>query len=35
MKKFFAENFEYDPTDSQIQLFQDVLSWSDEEVDLG
>ena len=35
MKKFFAENFEYDPTGSQIQLFQDVLSWSDEEVDLG
>ena len=35
MQKFLAENFEYEPTTEQLQLFRDVLSWSDEEVDLG
>ena len=35
MRKFFAENFEYEPTADQLKLFQDVLSWSEEEVDLG
>ena len=35
MEKFFAENFEYEPTAGQLQLFRDVLAWSEEEVDLG
>lgn len=35
MRKFLAENFEYEPTDDQLQLFQEVLAWSEEEDDLG
>ena len=31
MKKFMAENFQYEPTPAQIKLFQDVLAWSQEE----
>ena len=35
MRKFLAENFEYEPTDDQLQLFQEVLAWNEEEDDLG
>ena len=35
MTRFFAENFDYTPTGDQLQLFREVLSWSDEEVALG
>ena len=35
MIKFMAENFQYDPTQAQKQLFREVLEWSREEVDLG
>ena len=35
MEKFMAENFSYNLTEEQTQLFQDVLQWSREEVDLG
>ncbi len=35
MEKFMAENFSYSPTQAQIALFRDVLSWSREEGDLG
>jgi hypothetical protein len=30
-----AENFQYDPTPEQMQLFREVLEWSREEGDLG
>lgn len=35
MEKFMAENFAYNLSDDQKQLFQDVLQWSREEGDLG
>lgn len=35
MEKFMAENFSYQLTQEQKQLFQDVLQWSREEGDLG
>lgn len=35
MEKFMAENFSYNLTGEQKQLFQDVLQWSREEADLG
>lgn len=35
MEKFMAENFSYNLTEEQKQLFQDVLAWSREEDDLG
>ena len=35
MEKFMAENFSYDPTPEQVQLFREVLQWSREEDDLG
>ena len=35
MTKFMAENFQYDPTPEQMQLFREVLEWSREEGDLG
>ncbi len=35
MEKFMAENFSYNLTEEQKQLFQDVLQWSQEEGDLG
>lgn len=31
MVKFMAERFEYAPTPEQLQLFQEVLAWSEEE----
>lgn len=31
MKKFFMENFGYEPNQEQIDLFQDVLEWSEKE----
>ena len=31
MKKFFAENFGYEPNKEQIDLFQEVLEWSEKE----
>ena len=31
MTKFMAERFEYTPTEGQMQLFRDVLAWSEEE----
>lgn len=35
MEKFLAENFSYQPTGEQMDLFRDVLAWSQEEGDLG
>ncbi len=35
MEKFMAENFSYQPSEEQLQLFRDVLQWSREEGDLG
>ena len=35
MEKFLAENFGYEPTKEQQDLFQRVLEWSREEDDLG
>ena len=35
MQRFFAENFDYEPTGDQLQLFREVLAWSEEEVTLG
>lgn len=35
MEKFMAENFGCGPTDGQQELFRQVLSWSQEEGDLG
>lgn len=35
MEKFLAENFGYEPTKEQQDLFQSVLEWSREEDDLG
>ena len=35
MEKFMAENFSYQPSEEQLQLFRDVLQWSREEDDLG
>ena len=35
MQKFLEENFQYEPTKEQLDLFQQVLTWSQEEVDLG
>jgi exonuclease SbcD len=31
MLQFFGEYFQYTPTDSQIELFREVLAWSEEE----
>lgn len=31
MKKFMAENFQYEPTPAQTALFQEILAWSEEE----
>ena len=35
MEKFMAENFGFEPTPEQHRLFEEVLKWSREEVDLG
>lgn len=35
MEKFMAENFSYQPTEEQRDLFREVLEWSREEGDLG
>ena len=35
MEKFMAENFGYNPTEEQQNLFRQALSWSREEADLG
>lgn len=35
MEKFMAENFQYNPTPEQKQLFREVLEWSWKEGDLG
>lgn len=35
MEKFMAENFAYNPTPEQQNLFREVLEWSREEDDLG
>lgn len=31
LKKFFAENFQYEPDEGQIALYRDVLAWSQKE----
>lgn len=35
METFMAENFQYSPTPEQMELFRQVLQWSEEEDDLG
>ena len=35
MEKFMAEQFDFSPTPEQLALFREVLSWSEEEDDLG
>ena len=35
MEKFMAEQFDSSPTPEQLALFREVLSWSEEEDDLG
>lgn len=35
MKKFFAENFAYEPDESQLQLFREVMEWSEKEGELS
>lgn len=35
LRRFLAENFSTEPTSDQMELFRDVLTWSQEEVDLG
>ena len=35
MKKFFAENFSYKPDEKQLDLFREVMEWSEKEGDLS
>lgn len=35
MKKFFAENFSYEPDEKQLDLFREVMEWSEKEGDLS
>lgn len=35
MKKFCAETFSYEPTEEQLDLFREVLSWSEKEAELS
>ena len=35
MKKFCAETFSYEPTEEQLELFREVLAWSEKEAELS
>ena len=35
MKKFCAETFSYEPTEEQLDLFREVLAWSEKEAELS
>lgn len=35
MKKFFAENFAYEPDEEQMNLFREVMEWSEKEDELS
>lgn len=35
MKKFFAENFAYEPDENQLRMFRDVMEWSEKEGELS
>lgn len=35
MKKFFAENFSYEPDEKQLDLFREVMEWSEKEGDVS